>query len=187
MTFFFKLSFARFATLFCATLLAIFLIPAQVAKAEFTYVDSSGAWLFYTQRGVGANYAACQVVSCVRGVCTSGPNPRTQFSLYDARDGRGISPEFIAPRRVEPGGTAQLRIGTETFWLRNTFPSPQYYMFIENTADIRKVLRGLVELERRDDNAKFHVIDAGGTEHEFTVRGLTTSLNRMQRRCDPKG
>lgn len=160
--------------------------PGSAARAEFGQIDSAGAWFFYTQRGVGARYAACQVVSCVDGTCGIGRGGRTQFSLYDARDGRGIFPEFIAPRRVPSGGVARLEIAGESYRMRNTFPSPQFYMFIESVDSAKEVLNRLVALEKADGNARFAVTDPFGTRFEFTVRGVTESLDRMLRRCAPR-
>ncbi|QDC09264.1 hypothetical protein FHY55_08425 [Oceanicola sp. D3] len=162
------------------------LLLPQPARAEFTLIDRLGAWLFYTQRGVGASYAACQVVSCVDGTCGTGRGGRTQFSLYDARDGRGIFPEFIAPRRVPPGGLAKLNIAGREFVMKNTFPSPQFYLQVEDVSDAKAVLNRLVALERADRNAKFTVVDPFGTRFEFAARGVTGSLDRMVRRCTPR-
>ncbi|MBY6046840.1 hypothetical protein [Vannielia litorea] len=159
------------------------LLLPRPARAEFTLIDSLGAWFFYTQRGVGASYAACQVVSCVDGTCGSGRGARTQFSLYDARDGRGIFPEFIAPRRVPPGGVARLSIGGQDFVMKNLFPSPQFYLQIEKVEDAKAVLDYLVALEKADGNGKFTVVDPYGSRFEFTARGVTGSLDRMIRRC----
>ncbi|WP_213546851.1 hypothetical protein [Vannielia litorea] len=162
------------------------LIAPQPARAEFTLIDRLGAWLFYTQRGVGSSYAACQVVSCVDGTCSTGPGGRTQFSLYDARDGRGIFPEFIAPRRVPPGGVARLDIAGREFVMKNTFPSPQFYLQVESVREAKAVLNRLVALEQADSNGKFTVVDPFGTRFEFTARGVTGSLDRMVRRCTPR-
>jgi len=167
----------------CALIAALLSAPG---RAEFAQIDSAGAWLFFTQRGVGSKYAACQVVSCVGGTCGIGSGGRTQFSLYDARDGRGIFPEFIAPRRVPPGAVAQLEIAGERYQMKNTFPSPQYYLFIDDKGTAREVLNRLVALEKADENAEFYVTDPWGSRFRFTVRGVTTSLNRMVRRCTPR-
>ena len=158
---------------------------AGPARAEFTMTDRSGAWFFYTQRGLGQGFAACQVVSCLRGVCSSGTASRTQFSLYDARDGRGAMPEFISPQRARPGATATLDIGGARFVLSNLFKSPQYYMMSRDRAQAAEIVARLRGLEQTDSNAKFHVIDPQGRRHEFTVRGVSVSLDRMQSRCSP--
>ena len=103
-------------------LLATFLwggLLGSPVRAEFTLIDRAEAWFFYTQRGVGSRNAACQIVSCVDGVCGSGAASRTQFSLYDARDGMGITPEFVAPRRARPRQTATLEVNEKTFTLKN--------------------------------------------------------------------
>ncbi|MFY0632308.1 MAG: hypothetical protein JXQ91_00725 [Vannielia sp.] len=163
------------------------MVDTRPARAEFTLIDNLGAWLFYTQRGVGVSYAACQVVSCVDGTCGTGRGGRTQFSLYDARDGRGIFPEFIAPRRVPPGGMARLEIAGREFVMKNLFPSPQFYLQIEKVEDAKAVLNRLVALEKADSNGKFTVVDPFGSKYEFTARGVTGSLDRMVRRCTPKG
>lgn len=177
----------RSTSVVCLVAVVFSLLFSQAARAEFTLIDRLGAWLFYTQRGVGASYAACQVVSCVDGTCGTGRGGRTQFSLYDARDGRGIFPEFIAPRRVPPGGIARLDIAGREFVMKNTFPSPQYYLQIERVEDAKAVLDRLVALERNDGNGKFTVVDPFGTRFEFTSRGVTGSLDRMVRRCTPRG
>ncbi|MBT0956257.1 hypothetical protein IV417_02565 [Alphaproteobacteria bacterium KMM 3653] len=159
------------------------LFGAMPASAEFTLLDQSGAWLFYAQRGVGRSHAACQVVSCVRGTCGSGSRGRTQFSLYDARDGRGVRPEFIAPERVRPGAEVTLTLNGKSIQLRNTFKSPQFYLFVKSGSDAQLVLEELRALEASDANGKFTVSTPEGDAFPFTVRGVTTSLDRMGRRC----
>lgn len=159
------------------------MLPSAPAKAEFTLVDRAEAWFFYMQRGVGRSYAACQVVSCVRGVCAAGGTSRTQFSLYDARDGHGVNPEFVSPSRVPPGGQATLRIGSDSYALRNRLNSPQFYLQAENGPVSKAIVESLVALEATNARARFVVEDARGRVHEFTVRGVTESLERMERRC----
>lgn len=156
------------------------------ALAEFTLIDRADAWFFYTQRGVGQSNAACQVVSCVRGVCGAGATGRTQFSLYDARDGRGILAEFIAPRRARPGQTAILTIGSKQFSLRNQFRSPQFYMQPDSMDLSKDIIARLRKLERQDRLGKFTVKDPQGRSHVFTVHGINESLARMERRCTPR-
>ncbi|MEQ3626895.1 MAG: hypothetical protein ABNH26_11700 [Celeribacter sp.] len=156
---------------------------ASPALAEFTMTDRSGAWFFYTQRGLGQGFAACQVVSCLRGVCSSSAASRTQFSLYDARDGRGAMPEFISPQRARPGQNALLDISGARFELSNLYKSPQYYMMSRTPAQAQEIIARLRGLEEADSNAKFHVTDPQGRRHEFTVRGVSVSLDRMQSRC----
>ena len=157
-------------------------MPSPV-RAEFTLRDQAGAWLFYTQRGVGQRYAACQVVSCVRGTCGNDANSRVQFSLYDARDGRGTWPEFIALERVQPGASARLEINGSSYRLTNTFASPQFYMMVSNPKDAQRVLADLRALEEKNGNGKFTVTDPSGREFIFTVRGVSESMSRMERRC----
>ncbi len=176
----------RSASVLCLVVAFFATLAPLPARAEFTLIDRLGAWLFYTQRGVGSNYAACQVVSCVDGTCGMGRGGRTQFSLYDARDGRGIFPEFIAPRRVPPGGIARLDIAGREFVMKNTFPSPQFYLQVEKVEEAKAVLDRLVALERADSNGKFTVVDPFGARFEFTARGVTGSLDRMVRRCTPR-
>lgn len=170
----------------CAVLLGVWLLltlsAASPARAEFTLVDRADAWFFYMQRGVGQRYAACQVVSCARGLCGSRQSARTQFSLYDARDGHGALPEFISPRRVQPGAQATLILNGEQFTLVNPFGSPQFFLQAHpNSADA--IVAALQALEAQDDLGLFQVRDPDGAEHMFTVRGITRSLERMERRC----
>jgi hypothetical protein len=157
------------------------------SRAEFTLIDRADAWFFYTQRGVGSNNAACQVVSCVRGVCGSGARGRTQFSLYDARDGRGIMPEFISPRRAMPSQTATLELNGQVYVLQNPFKSPQFYLQVSEVQDAVEIVKQLQNLETQDRLGKFFVVDPQGRRHQFTVRGITESLSRMNRRCTPRG
>jgi hypothetical protein len=168
---------------FLSVALTVILLSAPtVARAEFTLIDRAEAWFFYMQRGVGRSYAACQIVSCVRGVCGAGGTARTQFSLYDARDGHGVMPEFVAPNRVAPGAFATLFVNGDRFELHNRFSSPQYYLQAENGSAAR-IVDALLALEAQDGLARFVVLDPQGREHAFTVRGVTESLDRMERRC----
>lgn len=169
------------ATLWGACLL-VSLSAAAPARAEFTLIDRAEAWFFYMQRGVGHRYAACQVVSCPRGVCGPGASARTQFSLYDARDGHGALPEFISPRRADPGAQASLVLNGEQFPLVNPFGSPQFFLQAHPDA-AGPILQALQALEAQDALGRFTVRDPDGREHVFTVRGITQSLERMERRC----
>lgn len=175
---------SRLARAVCAWLVAgLSLLTAPMpARAEFTLIDRADAWFFYMQRGVGQRYAACQVVSCLRGICGAGGTARTQFSLYDARDGHGALPEFISPRRADPGARAKLIVDGAQFDLVNNFGSPQFFLQAEPES-ASEIVAALQSLEERDALARFHVRDPGGAEHEFTVRGVTRSLERMGRRC----
>ncbi|MFT6104608.1 MAG: hypothetical protein ACJA1E_001030 [Paracoccaceae bacterium] len=170
------------------SLLAVSMLamPSSV-RAEFTLIDRADAWFFYTQRGVGQRNAACQLVSCVRGLCDTGASSRTQFSLYNARDGRGIRPEFIAPSRAASSDVAVLELNGKTFALQNQFQSPQFYMQVRNSGDADQIVDGLRALEARDRSGKFFVVDPKGRRHQFTVQGITESLSRMARRCTPRG
>ena len=158
---------------------------AGPARADFTLLDVAGAWYFYSQRGVGQRNAACQVVSCVGGTCAVGGLSKVQFSLYNGRDGRGVWPEFISPRRVPPGAVATLQINGTSFRLRNTFKSRQFYLLAETAQDARAVLNQLRRLERSDRNGRFTVVAPDGRRFEFSARGVNESLDRMARRCTP--
>lgn len=175
-------AFLGLPALVASVAVAVSLAAPAAARAEFTLIDRADAWFFYMQRGVGRSYAACQVVSCVRGVCGAGGTARTQFSLYDARDGQGVMPEFVAPFRVGPGEVATLFVNGDRFDLHNRFASPQYYLQAEN-GSAERIVDALVALEAQDDLGKFMVLDPEGREHVFTVRGVTRSLDRMDRRC----
>ena len=172
---------AWLSALVLAVLLPLVTLPLP-ARAEFTLIDRADAWFFYMQRGVGRRYAACQVVSCLRGTCEMDETARTQFSLYDARDGHGAMPEFISPRRVPPGARASLFVDGTRFDLVNRFGSPQYFLQA-NTDSAQQIVDALRQLEARDALGRFVVRDAGGEDHVFTVRGVTRSLDRMERRC----
>lgn len=153
------------------------------ARAEFALVDRADAWYFYTQRGVGRRNAACQIVSCVNGVCGAGTSSRTQFSFYDARDGLGATPEFVAPKRVRPSQTAILEVEDKLFVLRNLFSSPQYYLQIEQPDHAEDIISALRDLETRNKLGSFYVVDPQGSRHEFLVQGITESLDHMMSRC----
>ena len=158
-------------------------LPSQKAHAEFTLIDRADAWFFYMQRGVGRAYAACQVVSCERGTCTPNSSSRTQFSLYDARDGHGVMPEFVSPTRIAPGESATLTLRGQRYELVNRLSSPQYYLQAENGEVSKAIVQALVDLENEERVGRFTVTAPSGREYPFTVRGVTESLARMERRC----
>ena len=172
-----------FGPIFFAFSLAAVVLPPQKVHAEFTLIDRADAWFFYMQRGVGRAYAACQVVSCERGRCAPNSSSRTQFSLYDARDGHGVMPEFVSPKRVAPGESAILAVRGQRYELVNRLSSPQYYLQAENGETAQAIVRALVDLESEERLGKFTVTAPSGREYPFTVRGVTESLVRMNRRC----
>lgn len=158
-------------------------LPSQKAHAEFTLIDRADAWFFYMQRGVGRAYAACQVVSCERGTCAPNSSSRTQFSLYDARDGHGVMPEFVSPTRIPPGESATLTLRGQRYELVNRLSSPQYYLQAENGEVSKAIVQALVDLENEERVGRFTITAPSGREYPFTVRGVTESLARMERRC----
>ena len=173
----------RLGSIFMVLAVAVVVLPPEKARAEFTLIDRADAWFFYMQRGVGRAYAACQVVSCESGTCTPNSSSRTQFSLYDARDGHGVMPEFVSPKRIAPGEIAILTLRGQQYKLVNRLSTPQYYLQAENGEVSASIVQALVDLESEERLGKFTITEPSGREYPFTVRGVTESLARMERRC----
>jgi hypothetical protein len=92
-------------------------------------------------------------------------------------------PEFISPKRIAPGEIAILTLRGQRYELVNRLNSPQYYLQAENAEVSEAIVQALVDLESEERLGKFTITERSGREYPFTVRGVTESLARMERRC----